>query len=148
MELVARCSNLSGRLAALKRAAGPAPRAEDETAAAPRVHRLVDRLGQERAAEVAAAYQAGEPLLAIAKRFKISKPSVNDLAAQAGLPRRRVRLTQDRRDLAVELYRSGMSLAAVGQRLGCDPATVRNVLIAGGFERRDTQGQEPATRML
>lgn len=139
MDLVAQCSNHRFLGPVIRRALGSGnERRPDERgpAGASTAHRLSQRLGPDGIAAVTAAYRGGETASAIAKRFGISRQSVNILAADAGLSRKVPRTTSEQQDEIIRLYQTGLSQQAVADAVGFSQTSVHLVLMRRGIPAR------------
>ena len=139
MDLVAQCSNHRFQGPVIRRAlsSGNDRRpVEQGHADATTAHRLSQRLGPDGIAAVTADYSGGETASAVAKRFGISRQSVNVLATDAGLARKVPRTTTKQRDEIVGLYQGGLSQQAVADTVGFSQTTVHLVLMRRGVSAR------------
>jgi len=139
VDLVAQCSNHRFQGPVIRRALGSGNErrsVEQGTDDAVTAHRLSQRLGPDGIAGVTAAYRSGETAFAIAKRFGISRQSVNIIATDAGLPRKVPRTTTWQRDEIVRLYQSGLSQQAVAAKLCFSQTTVHLILKRRGISAR------------
>jgi hypothetical protein len=100
------------------------------------IHRVTDRLPRAELDEIIAAYQSGESAPAIAKRHGISRTSVLNLAADAGVPRHMTHMDETEQAEAIRLYQSGLSLAAVGKRLNRSSFSILGALRRNGVPTR------------
>lgn len=90
------------------------------------------RLTPAKRAELVAAYQAGEPVRAIAARFGVHRGTVSEFVRQAGVPARERGLDAAGRARASALYDSGLTLAQVADGVGSSVETVRAAVLAEG----------------
>ena len=85
--------------------------------------------------EIAARYDAGEPIEELAASYGVSSPVIYTRLREQGRTQRLPRLTVAQRAQILDLYGSGMSGKAVARRLGVARASVRKVVREAGVKR-------------
>ncbi|QKV81521.1 hypothetical protein HUT10_32970 [Amycolatopsis sp. Hca4] len=91
--------------------------------------------------ELATAYQSGDMVYDLAKRFKINRKTVSGILHRTGV-QIRSRLTAKQVDDAVQLYAAGWSLSRIATKLDTKANTVRARLLEREVRMRDTRGQQ------
>ena len=76
------------------------------------------RLGRAEIDDLVGAYQAGETVAAVAKRYRVHRTTALAILQRTGVPRRRQALTPEQVHQAVSAYKSGLSLVKVAEPLG------------------------------
>lgn len=90
---------------------------------------------------IAAEYQAGKTMNAIATKHGIHRVTVGQVLDRTDTAKRPKGMTPGQVDMAARLYESGLSLADVGAQLGFDAATIRMMLLQRGVKTRDSHGR-------
>jgi len=85
--------------------------------------------------EIAARYDAGEPIVEIAASYGVSSPVIYTRLREQGRAKRLPRITPVQRARILDLYRSGMSGKAVARKLEIARSTVRKVVREAGVKR-------------
>jgi DNA invertase Pin-like site-specific DNA recombinase len=85
--------------------------------------------------EIAARYDAGEPINEIAASYGVSSPVIYTRLREQGRTQRLPRITAAQRSQILDLYNSGMSGAAVAKALGIARSSVRKVVRQAGMRR-------------
>lgn len=103
------------------------------------------RFSDEEAAEFARAYQAGEGLVQIGRRYEVSAKVIRDYLVRSGVPLRTVGVpafwTEQRKAEALGLHHGGSTIKDIAKILGCGRDTVsrelRELGIANPYSDRD-----------
>jgi transposase-like protein len=85
--------------------------------------------------EIAARYDAGEPIVELAAAYGVSTPVIYTRLREQGRTQRLPRIHAKQRAQILDLYGSGMSGKAVAKRLGIARSTVRKVVREAGMKR-------------
>ncbi len=91
---------------------------------------------------IAAEYQAGQTMKAIASAHRIHRVTVSEVLDRTGTAKRPKGMSPSQIDMAARLYESGLSLASVGAQLGFNATTVRTMLLRHGITTRDSHARE------
>ncbi|WP_329204013.1 helix-turn-helix domain-containing protein [Streptomyces sp. NBC_01435] len=99
--------------------------------------------------EIAARYQAGEPVSRIAKAYGVSHPTIVErLRSDGHYVERRSSVTAAQRAATVELYASGLSGKAVAKRLNISRTMVRKLVTASGMTKQLTPEDRAAADLI
>jgi hypothetical protein len=99
-------------------------------------HAITRRLGNEKIAELVAAYQAGQTTIQLMETYQLSKPSVLKLLKANCTPMRHQPITPEQLEQATRLYTTGISLAALSKQLGVPRETIRRGLVDASVSMR------------
>jgi DNA invertase Pin-like site-specific DNA recombinase len=87
------------------------------------------RLTHEQRVELIGQYEAGVPILELARRFWIHRTSVSVILKEAGVLKPRQALTLEQVELAIQLRAQGRFYRQIAERFGVDTETVRRAVI-------------------
>jgi len=85
---------------------------------------------------IAHAYQAGETVNMLAKRFNTTRQTISAALEREGVPRRYNLLSAHDAERAAVLYRDGQSLAVIAEQFGVSTRTIRAALVRDGVDMR------------
>jgi transposase-like protein len=98
------------------------------------------RFSDEQAAEFARAYQAGEGLVQIGRRYGVAAPVIRRYLIRAGIPLRPVGApafwTEDRKAEAIRRYQAGEQLKDIATTMGCGTTTLTRTLVELGVHEK------------
>lgn len=86
------------------------------------------RLTPEQMAQLAAEYEAGDSMKALAARWQLHRTTVAEHLRRAGVKLRRLGIPPERVVEVAQLYVEGWSCQRLAERYGCDDETVRQAL--------------------
>ena len=104
--------------------------------AQPRTHKLGQRLGEERCAEIAVRYAAGETAQALADEFEIARSALVNMLRSRNVVVRRRALTDEQIERLRHAYEAGATIAALEADSGVPHGTIQRALKGAGVEMR------------
>jgi transposase len=113
-----------------------------ESAPAPHVHKLTQRLTAQTMKAVQDVYRAGASLAELQEQFGLSRGSVQHVLREGGVRRRRKSLTDVEIAVLVERYEAGMTIREIAAEQGLAKTTAQDAL-----ERADV-AKRPAARRV
>lgn len=90
--------------------------------------------------ELAARYEAGETIKALAASYGVGKETIMRHLVRAGVQTRRRGLTDEQASEAKRLYEDGATIAAIATKLGAAFSTVQSSLVRQGVAMRPRGG--------
>lgn len=112
----------------------------------PQIHKLGQRLGEERCAEIAQRYEAGETAQVLADEFGVARSSlVSMLRARHVVVRRRA-LSAQQIGALCSAYETGTTIAALEASTGIPHGSIQRALKSAGVEMRPRGFQSPSSR--
>lgn len=108
--------------------------------ARPQTHKLGQRLGEERCAEIAERYEAGETAQALADEFDVARSALVNLLRSRNIVVRRRALTEKQIKGLRRAYEAGATIAALETETGVPHGTIQRALKSAGVEMRPRGG--------
>jgi DNA-directed RNA polymerase specialized sigma24 family protein len=124
----------------------PAERSAEPARTLPRVHRLSQRLSEERVAALVSDYCRGYSLVDLQRTYSLSRGSVQKLLRERGVRRRRKTLTDAEQAVLVERYEAGLTIREIAEEQGLPKTTVQDVLARASVAMRPPARRNEATR--
>jgi lambda repressor-like predicted transcriptional regulator len=111
-------------------------------ATTPHVHKLAQRLPEEKLVALQDAYRDGTSLADLQQQFHLSRGSGQRVLRRAGVRRRRESLNDDETTVLMERYRAGLTIREIAAEQGLPKTTVQDALTRAGAMMR------PAARRI